>query len=149
MPYTPPLAGQRINTGLLTNLAGPWTAYTAILTGVNIGDGSLITRYQQIANRITVAWMLTWGSSTTGGMPVIGLPTAPAALDGMRWSGDVTIGPGAGAWRAGSAYLGDTATAVSTYALTGDAAVTSSFTTAGITMSEGGFIQGNIEYEIP
>ncbi|MEU7399743.1 hypothetical protein [Streptomyces sp. NPDC044948] len=149
MPYKPPLAGRRISTILLTDLAGEWQPYTATLSGVTLGNGSLVTRYQQIANRITAAWMLTWGSSTTGNMPSIGLPIAPAALGGMRWSGDVTIGPGQGAWRAGWAYLGDTATAVSTYALTSAAAVTASFSTAGITMSDSGFIQGNIEYEIP
>ncbi|MCZ9352995.1 hypothetical protein NGM36_25030 [Streptomyces mutabilis] len=148
MPYTPPLPGQRITPALLAGLSAPWAPYTATLTGTTIGNGSLVTRYQQAASRIVVAWTLNWGSTTSGNMPVISLPVPPASLGGMRWSGDVTISRGTGAWRAGSAYLADNSNSIATYALTTAAEITSSLTTAGITMQSGGWIQGNIEYEM-
>ncbi|MEV7793427.1 hypothetical protein AB0O68_15750 [Streptomyces sp. NPDC087512] len=149
MAYVPPRPGQRITSNLLATLAGEWTPYTATLTGVTLGNGTLMTRYQQAADRVIVAWNLSWGSTTTGNMPTLSLPVPPAALGGMRWSGDVTINPGPSAsWRAGQAYLADTGTTVATYALTSTAAITSSLATAGITMAATGFIQGNIEYEI-
>jgi hypothetical protein len=149
MPYTPPAPGQRITSTLLNALAGPCQPYTATLTNVTLGaNGSLLTRYQQVANRVTVGWTLNWGSTTTGNMPVISLPVPPASLGGMRWTGTCTISRGSGAWRAGWAVLADSGTTISTYALTSAAEITSSLSTAGITMASGGWIQGALEYEI-
>lgn len=148
MAYSPPLAGQRVTPTLLTNLAGPWQPYTATLTNLTLGNGVLMTRYQQVANRITVAWNLSWGSTTSGNMPQVGLPAPPAALGGMRWTGDLTISKGSGSWRSGWAVLTDASSAISTFALTSTGEITSSLATAGITMASGGWMQGNIEYEI-
>ncbi|MEU7400015.1 hypothetical protein [Streptomyces sp. NPDC044948] len=148
MPYTPPVPGQHITPALLEALAGPWQPYTATLSGITLGaDGSVITRYQIVTNKVLVAWNVNWGSATSGNMPTISLPVPAASLGGMRWSGDVTIGPGAGSYRSGSAYLTDSGTAISAYALTSTAGLTSSLSSAGISMVAGGFIQGNIEYE--
>ncbi|MDN3244168.1 hypothetical protein [Streptomyces sp. ZSW22] len=132
---------------MLTALAGSWQSYTATLTGTTIGDGSLMTRYQTIANRVAVAWNLSWGITTSGNMPIISLPVPPAALGGMRWTGNLTINKGSGAWRSGWAVLTDSGTAISTYALTSTSEITANLASAGITMAAGGWIQGSIEYE--
>lgn len=148
MAYSPPLPGQTITPTMLNALAGPWQSYVPTLTGTTIGNGSLITRYQQSANRIIVGFSLNWGSTTTGNMPILTLPATPASLGGMRWTGNCTINPGGGgSFRSGWAVLSDSATTISTYAVTSTAALTSSFTTASITMQSGGWIMGSIEYE--
>jgi hypothetical protein len=149
MAYSQPRPGQRITPELLSSVAGLWRPYTATLTNLSLGNGTLITRYQTIANRVTVAWNLAWGSTTSGNMPIISLPVPPAALGGMRWTGQVTISEGDGsAWQTGWAVLTDAANSVSTYAVTGTAAITSSLASAGITMTSAGWLQGSIEYEM-
>ncbi|MEV8048968.1 hypothetical protein [Streptomyces bacillaris] len=142
-------AGRTINDALLTELAAEWTPYTATLTGTAIGNGSVQTRYQQVRDRLLLAFTLNWGSGSSGNMPVFSLPKPPAALGGMRWSGALMINRGAGTWRSGVMYLGDSSSTVNTYALYGsNGEVTSNLTTAGITMVAGGWMTGQIEYEV-
>ncbi|MEU7400702.1 hypothetical protein [Streptomyces sp. NPDC044948] len=126
-----------------------WQAYTATLTGLTLGNGSVLTRYQKLGNRIAVAWSLNWGSTTSGSMPQISLPVAPASLGGMRWTGQGTINDGSGsAWHTGWAVLQDSGTAISTYAVSTSSAITSTLSVAGITMQSGGWLQGHLEYEV-
>ena len=150
MAYTPPLAGQQITPALLTALSGEWQPYTATLTSTTLGNGTLIARYQQGANRVLMSWILNWGSTTSGNMPVISVPVAPASLGGMRWTGSLLISRNSGNFRQGICWLYDYSTVVSTGAsLTSNAAeVATNMTTAGLTMNAGGWIMGSIEYEI-
>jgi len=146
--YTSPQPGQRITAAMLAALAAEWKPYTATLSNISLGNGSVMTRYQQIANRVTVAWNVTWGSTTTGNMPALTLPIAPASLGGMRWSGDLTISRGTGSWRAGWAVLTDSSTSISTFALMNTGEITATLATAGITMTANGWIEGNLTYEV-
>ncbi|MYR46590.1 hypothetical protein [Streptomyces sp. SID5910] len=132
--YPPPAAG--------------WQSYTPTLSNTTLGNGSLRARYLRDANRVAVAWNLAWGSSTSGNLPVISLPVPPASLGGMRWTGTCTISRGSGTWRAGWAFLADNGGAVSTYAVTSSAEITSTLSAAGITMGTGGWVAGDITYEV-
>ncbi|MFD7990730.1 hypothetical protein [Streptomyces mexicanus] len=152
MAYSPPRPGQRITPDLLMSLAGPWQSYTPTLTNTTIGNGSLLARYQQGGNRVLVAFILNWGSTTSGGMPFISVPVTPASLGGMRWSGNVVINPGGGArFRAGMTWLYDTSTVISSGAFMSGAPTDLNTglgsTAANITMQSGGWIMGSVEYE--
>ncbi|WP_146066201.1 hypothetical protein [Streptomyces sp. ZL-24] len=144
------LPGMTITADHLNSISGDWTSYTPTLTNTTLGNGSLQARYQVARDRVLVGFTLNWGSSTSGNMPVLSLPVLPASLGGMRWSGVLMLSRGTGTWRSGFMYLADSASTVSTYALYGSSGeVTSSLSTAGITMTAGGWIAGQIEYEIP
>ncbi|MEU7348364.1 hypothetical protein ABZ778_31565 [Streptomyces bacillaris] len=142
--------GMRITADHLNSISGDWTSYTATLTNTTLGNGSVQTRYQVARDRVLVGFTLNWGSTTSGNMPVFSLPVLPASLGGMRWSGVLMLNKGSGVWRSGFMYLADSASTVNTYALYGSSGeVTSNLATAGITMTAGGWIAGQIEYEIP
>ncbi|MFE3475673.1 hypothetical protein ACFXOI_29325 [Streptomyces bacillaris] len=144
------LPGMRITADHLNSISGDWTSYTATLTNTTLGNGSVQTRYQVARDRVLVGFTLNWGSTTSGNMPVLSLPVLPASLGGMRWSGVLMLNKGSGTWRSGFMYLADSSSTVNTYALYGSSGeVTSSLSTAGITMTAGGWIAGQIEYEIP
>ncbi|MBH0241919.1 hypothetical protein I3W98_02675 [Streptomyces cavourensis] len=148
MPLWQP--GMDITDSRLNAVAGEWTSYSASLSGTTLGTGgTLQTRYQKTQDRVLMAFTLGWGSGTTGNMPAIGLPVAPTSLGGMRWSGVLMLSRGTGTWRSGFMYLADSSSTVATYALYGSSGeVTSNLTTAGITMTAGGWIAGQIEYEV-
>lgn len=149
MAYTPPQPGQIITAGLLTGLAGEWTDYTPTLTNTTLGDGTLIARYQQVANRVIVMFILNWGSTTSGNMPFLSVPVPPASLGGMRWSGTVLLSRGSGRFRTGATWLYDTNTSISSgvHMSSTPTDLDTNLATAGVTMGAGGWIAGNIEYE--
>lgn len=73
---------------------GTWAAYTASLTNITLGNGTITSRYCRIGNTIFVNVNLVFGSTTTlsGGLVAIGLPTAQAYFSGGDvWFDD--IGP--------------------------------------------------------
>lgn len=149
MAYSPPRPGQIITPGLLSSLSGEWTDYTPTLSNTTLGNGSLLARYRQSANHVLVAFILNWGSTTSGGMPAITVPVAPASLGGMRWTGTVTLSRGGGRFRSGVTWLYDNNTVINSGAFMTSTPtdVDVSLSTAGITMNAGGWIAGNIEYE--
>ncbi|MFD7994555.1 hypothetical protein [Streptomyces mexicanus] len=150
MPYSPPRPGWRITPDLVTSLAGEWQPYTPTVTNVSLGNGSVIARYQQGANRVLVAYIVNWGSTTSGTTtPTLSVPVTPASLGGMRWNGSLLISPGGGAaFRAGTTWLYDTSTVITAGALVAsNGTLNTSLSAASITMAAGGWIMGSIEYE--
>lgn len=131
--------------------ADGWQAYTPTLTNTTLGNGKLLTRFMRYANRVIVAYTLTWGSSTSGNLPTISVPVAPASLGGMRWNGSVLISRGEGRFRSGVTWLYDSSTAITTGAFTSatPVEVDTNLSAAGLTMAAGGWIMGSIEYEVP
>lgn len=127
-----------------------WRAYTPTLSNTTLGNGVLRARYMRHANRVIVAYTLSWGSTTSGNLPEISTPIAPASLGGMRWTGTITINRGSGRFRVGSCWLYDSSTRITSAALYMDGsapALDTNVSTAGISMSPGGWITGSIEYE--
>jgi hypothetical protein len=73
---------------------GTWAAYTASLTNITLGNGTITSRFCRIGNTIFVNVNLVFGSTTSlsGGLVAIGLPTAQAYFSaGDVWFDD--IGP--------------------------------------------------------
>jgi hypothetical protein len=42
----------------------PWAAYTPTYSGITVGNGSVVARYQQIGKTVHVFFVLNWGSTT-------------------------------------------------------------------------------------
>lgn len=149
MAYSPSRPGEHITPSFLARLVDEWRPYTATLTNTTLGNGSLITRYQQVANRVIVNFTLNWGSTTSGGMPAISVPVTPASLGGMRWSGTVLLSRGGGRFRTGATWLYDTNTVINSgvFMSSTPTDLDVSLSTAGVTMNAGGWILGTIEYE--
>ena len=85
----------------LDALSNAWTAYTPALTGITLGNGSIVGLYMQAGKKVDFRWALTFGSTTsvTGGV-AIGIPVT--ALD-ANWAGSaIFFDSSAGARLAGS-----------------------------------------------
>jgi hypothetical protein len=83
----------------------PWTAYTFTPSGITVGNGTLIARYQQIGKTINLEIDFLFGStSAVTGLVVFGLPVT-AKLGSYTNAGVVTLGKYAVGNYAGSAGL--------------------------------------------
>lgn len=132
-------------------IAAQLQPYTPVLTSTTLGNGKVQARYQVVGNRCAVNWILDWGSSTGGNMPSLSVPVPPRALGGMRWTGSVLVNRGAGSFKSGPTWLYDTATAIVSGLIFTDGASTSvsnNFAAMGISMAAGGWVSGQIEYEV-
>ncbi|GHB98644.1 MULTISPECIES: hypothetical protein [Streptomyces rochei group] len=138
--YPPPAAG--------------WRTYSPSVSNLTLGNGSVRARWRQYANHVQVAFRLVWGSGTTGNMPRLSIPVPAASLGGMSWTGTMTMSRGSGNWRSGTTWLTDDATTINTGIMARDPGsnqpeIMTNLAAASITMTAGGWIMGNVEYEIP
>ena len=71
------VAGAWVNLG-----SGLWTAYTPAITGLTLGNGTVVARYLRTGNTINVHVTITIGSTTTMGSPVVSLPATSLTESG-------------------------------------------------------------------
>lgn len=81
--------GYQVDTGVLYRYNGSawrpwsseWTSYTATLTNITAGNGTVVTEYKYFQGRVVVRYAFTLGStSAMGATPTISLPVNSRAI---------------------------------------------------------------------
>lgn len=85
------LTAAQLNAQLRDNfkaIGDPWTAYTPALTGITLGNGTLVAAYSQAGKLVQFRAQLTVGSTTSFGVTnTIGLPVSCVSFR-WRFSGE-------------------------------------------------------------
>jgi hypothetical protein len=58
---------------------GAWDSWTPTLSGITIGNGTVVAKYIQIGKTVIAAFTFTFGSSSTMGTGIVSLPVTASA----------------------------------------------------------------------
>lgn len=125
----------------LLALTDPQTSYSPGLTGITLGNGTIVGSYTQVGKFVTFRWTLTFGSTTSvTGAVSIGMPP-PAGLD-AGWAGSAFLFDSSIAANRQSGTLNGGTTANQVFSSAGQVAAAVPFTWA-----VGDVIKGSGTYE--
>lgn len=127
------------------------TDSSAVIGGMTLGSGTVVSRYLVEGHVVHWAVVLTWASDTTASPSsaiTVSAPVTPDAGSGMRWVGSVMFSlNNGGVWRSGGAWMLSGTTAVNIEAQRASDLGYVTFSTAALNFSSGGWISMTMRYD--